>query len=142
MSEHQAPWETELVIASETGAGKQVLDAVLEQLDLFQWPQQEVFAVQLALEEALVNAIRHGNKSDTDKRVFVSCRVSQESLRVEIRDEGQGFDLTCVPDPTDDDNLECPSGRGIMLMRSFMSRVEFNESGNCVTMEKIREPAP
>ena len=60
------------------------------------------------------------------------------SVEIRIADEGAGFNPQCVADCTADENLETPNGRGIMLMRNFMSRVEYNASGNCVTMEKLR----
>jgi serine/threonine-protein kinase RsbW len=97
-----------------------------------------VFCVQLAMEEALVNAIKHGNREDATKQVRVHCALSAERIRIEISDEGPGFDPTAVPDPTDDSRLEVPCGRGLLLMRSFMSLVEFNAAGNCVVMEKHR----
>ena len=64
--------------------------------------------------------------------------MSPERLWIQIRDEGAGFNPEEVPDPTDPDHLEIPSGRGIMLMRAFMTRVEYNDLGNCVVMEKQR----
>jgi serine/threonine-protein kinase RsbW len=131
-------WCTEQVIFSETGAGKRVLDELLGQLEAHEWREHDLHGVHLALEEALVNAIRHGNRSDVTKRVHVSCKLSPQRLWVEIRDEGPGFKPEDVPDPTDPDRLEIPSGRGIMLMRAFMSRVEYNDVGNCVVMEKER----
>ena len=131
-------WNAELVIPSETGAGKRVVDDLLEQLAAHQWSEHDVHGVHLALEEALVNAIRHGNRSDPDKQVHVSCKLSPHRLWIQIRDEGAGFNPDDVPDPTDPENLEIPSGRGIMLMRAFMSRVEYNDIGNCVEMEKQR----
>lgn len=131
-------WNAELVIPSETGAGKRVVDDLLEQLAAHQWSEHDVHGVHLALEEALVNAIRHGNRSDPEKQVHVSCKLSPQRLWIQIRDEGAGFNPDDVPDPTDPENLEIPSGRGIMLMRAFMSRVEYNDVGNCVEMEKQR----
>jgi serine/threonine-protein kinase RsbW len=113
----------------------------MEQLGRQRWPERDVFSIRLAVEEALVNAIKHGNQFDTSKRVYVTCSLSPARLRVEIADEGQGFDPNSLPDPTDPENLDMPCGRGIMLMRSFMSRVEFNETGNRVVLEKDRSEA-
>lgn len=134
-------WTSERSIASDTALGQQVLDEVLTQLKQHTWDEQDTFGVHLAVEEALVNAIKHGNQSDPDKKVHVVSRVSSTRFFIEIRDEGDGFDPSDVPDPTAEENLESPSGRGLMLMRSFMSRVEFNDTGNCVVMEKERQPA-
>lgn len=138
MSEKRWVWQLERVIPSETGAGAPVLQEVLDQLEKQHWVQHDVFGVHLAVEEALVNAIRHGNRLDTSKHVHVACRLKPDLVRIEITDEGEGFDPSAVPDPTDPANIDAPSGRGLMLMRSFMSRVEYNDVGNRVVMEKER----
>ena len=131
-------WQSEHVIPSETAAAQRVLKEVVDKLRQSGWIQHDVFSVQLAVEEALVNAIKHGNRHDPSKQVRVCCRMSGNVLRIEIADEGNGFDPAAVPDPTDDEHICSPSGRGVMLMRNFMSRVEFNEAGNRVLMEKYR----
>jgi serine/threonine-protein kinase RsbW len=92
------------------------------------------FAIRLALEEALSNAFKHGNKSDPAKSVTVRCQVDREQVAIEVEDQGEGFDPEAVPDPTERENIEIPSGRGIILMRSFMSEVCFVPPGNCVRM--------
>ena len=74
------------------------------------------------------------------KNVHVVCLLGGDRIRIEITDEGRGFDPAALPDPTCGDHLHAPCGRGVMLMRAFMSRVEFNARGNGVTMEKEREP--
>ena len=132
-------WRYDRVIASDPVAARQVLDEVLLQLEARHWQQRDIFAVHLATEEALINAIHHGNGSDVRKNVRVVCLLGGDRIRIEITDEGRGFDPSALPDPTCDDHLHTPCGRGVMLMRAFMSRVEFNACGNCVTMEKERE---
>ena len=82
-----------------------------------------------------------GNRMDPSKSVHIGCQVYDDKVSIVIQDEGEGFDVTDVPDPTEDDNLEKPGGRGIMLMRSFMSTVEYNDSGNRLLMEKARDGA-
>jgi len=140
MSDQSSIWSKEETFLSETGAGKRLLDEVLAQLEAQQWPQRDIFGAHMALEEALVNAIKHGNCCDASKKVHVTCTLWTDCLRIVIQDEGKGFDPNHVPDPTDPDNLELPCGRGLMLMRSFMSKVEYNKVGNCVVMEKQRAP--
>ena len=138
MSQKRWTWTTEQVLPSELGAGAEFIDQVLVQLSRHQWGEHDLFSVRLALEEALVNAMKHGNCLDRDKRVAVVCKMSPSRLLVTITDEGPGFAPDAVPDPTAPENLERASGRGLMLMRSFMSRVEFNDTGNTVHMEKER----
>ncbi|MDX1970591.1 MAG: ATP-binding protein [Planctomycetaceae bacterium] len=130
----------EVVIPSDTAKGQEVQERIVGRLEELEFPPRDVFGVRLALEEALVNAIKHGNGMDPDKNVKIMWRIDPVSVCVEIEDEGPGFIPAEVPDPTAEENLERPCGRGIMLMKSFMSRVEYNERGNRVILEKRRDP--
>jgi serine/threonine-protein kinase RsbW len=131
-------WSTSLTFPSLRGAGKPFINDLLRELNREGWSDQEIFGVHLAVEEAVVNAIKHGNRHDENKQVRVCCRLFPDRLWIEIADEGTGFDPHCVPDCTADENLCVPNGRGIMLMRSFMSRVEYSPQGNSVILEKER----
>jgi serine/threonine-protein kinase RsbW len=131
--------EFEVTIPSDTAEGQAVQERIVTLLEDLGYPDRDVFGVRLALEEALVNAIKHGNGMDPLKSVRISCRVAPDLVRIEIEDEGEGFQPDEVPDPTALENLEKPCGRGIMLMRAFMTRVEYNASGNCVLLEKHRD---
>ncbi len=139
MSHSAWSWTVERIIPSRSGAGRGFIDEVLGQLEQQHWSSHEAFSVRMALEEAIVNAIKHGNRLDGRKKVRVACKMSTARLWIKVTDEGPGFDPRQVPDPTDPENIENPSGRGIMLMRSYMTRVEYNDVGNVVEMEKERE---
>jgi len=143
MADQTSPsgWRLSIDLPSERGSNRQVTDELLTQLGAHGWSPADVFAVHLAVEEAIVNAIVHGNKLDLAKKVHVECEVSADRVRVAIADEGPGFDPGSVPDCTSDERLEAPSGRGVMLMRSFMTTIEYNAAGNAVVLEKVREPA-
>ena len=141
MSQDQSIWRCDRSIPSDTAAGRRVLGEVLEQLEALNWSRREVFAVHLAMEEALVNAIIHGNKLDVERKIRVACDLTAESIRIEIADEGDGFDPSTVPDPRKPDRLDTPSGRGVMLMKEFMTRVEFCDMGSRIVLEKDRMPA-
>ena len=117
------------------------MEELLDQLASHGWPQADVFAIHLAVEEAITNAIVHGNKLDPGKVVRVACVVSPTLARIEVADEGSGFDPSSVPDCRLEDRLDAPNGRGVMLMRTFMTRIEYNARGNRVLMEKQRPPA-
>lgn len=104
--------------------------AVEEAMAQHGYGREALFAVRLALEEALVNAIRHGNRHVPGGQVDFRWSVDGDEARFEVRDQGDGFDPDAVPDPTHDDNLEIPSGRGIMLMRAYMTSVEYLPPGN------------
>jgi serine/threonine-protein kinase RsbW len=99
---------------------------------------RECFAVQLALEEALVNAVEHGNRRDDAKCLEITYFVSDFGTWIRIEDEGEGFNPDTLPDHADLEHLETPHGRGVALMRHFMTRVQYNHRGNAVTMELIR----
>lgn len=129
----------DVAIPSETAEGQKVQERIVALMEQMGYSLKDVFGVKLALEEALVNAIKHGNSMDPNKQVHVSCQVSPQEARIIITDEGPGFDPDSVPDPTDDENIEKPGGRGIMLMKAFMSEVEFGENGKQVLLVKIRE---
>ena len=141
MSDERWTWQFDKTLPTQTGAGNGFVEELLRRLEENHWEQHDIFSIQLAMEEALVNAIKHGNRMDAAKKVHVRCGMSPELLRVEVEDEGEGFDPTQVPDPTDPDQIENPHGRGILLMRTFMSRVEYNETGNRVLLEKRRVKA-
>lgn len=131
--------EFEITIKSDTSAGQAVQERIVKLLEVLSFSPRDVFGVRLALEEALVNAIKHGNRMDPAKMVRISCQINKDKVRIEIEDEGPGFNPEEVPDPTADENLERPCGRGIMLMRSFMNLIEYNDVGNRVILEKHRE---
>jgi serine/threonine-protein kinase RsbW len=135
------PEQFEVVIPSDTSAGQAVQERIVARLEQLEYSSRDVFGVRLALEEALVNAIKHGNRMDPHKSVRVECSISAEFLRVVIEDQGAGFQPDDVPDPTEEENLERPCGRGIMLMRAFMSHVEYQGRGNVLVLEKRRVPA-
>jgi len=130
--------------------------------------QPELTGIRMALHEAVVNAIEHGNlelsstlkeKPDymeiiekrmtespyADRQVLVSTTVTTTSFSCEITDEGPGFDWQSLPDPRDPENLFKPHGRGIILMANYFDRVTFNQQGNSITMEKdlvMKETTP
>lgn len=102
------------------------------------WPEKDVFAVNLAMMEAVANAVEHGNQSLPDKKYFVEGALSEKFFFCTVRDEGDGFNPDEVPDPTSGDNLKRYTGRGLMLIRGFMNRLWFNPKGNIIFMEKSR----
>ena len=136
-----AEWRRSIELPSERGASRMIMDELLEQLGVHGWAPSDIFAIHLAAEEAIVNAIVHGNKLDPAKVVQVACVVSPTLARIEVTDEGSGFDPASVPDCRLEDRLDAPNGRGVMLMRTFMTRIEYSARGNRVLMEKQRSPA-
>jgi serine/threonine-protein kinase RsbW len=115
-----------------------VLQAVAGEMAATGFPEDDVFAVCLGLNEALLNAVLHGNGGDPTKRVRVSYHVTAERVVAEVEDEGPGFDPDAVPDPRTPENLERLGGRGLLLMRSYLTWVRYNPQGNGVTLCKCR----
>jgi serine/threonine-protein kinase RsbW len=124
----------EIRIPSHPPETRRVQEDIERQLRAHHYGENDIFAIKLAVEEALVNAIKHGNQMDQRKKVHITYRVLPERFDIHITDEGTGFDPTDVPDPTTPENLERPCGRGLMLMRHYMSEVAYNERGNTVRM--------
>jgi serine/threonine-protein kinase RsbW len=127
-----------LVIASDFSAVRTAEEAVLSDVSRQGYGEGSLFAIKLSLEEGLNNAIRHGNRLDPRKKVRLDYEVNSDRVVIEIADEGPGFDPQDVPDPTADENLEKPSGRGIMLMRAYMDEVRFSMDGRQLRMIKRR----
>ena len=125
-----------MVISSDLQAARRVEEALLGQVSARGYGEAAQFAIKLALEEGLNNAIKHGNGYDPDKNVRVEFDVNGDRAIIVITDEGRGFTPDAVPDPTADENLERPCGRGLMLMRAYMDEVSFNDQGNQVRMVK------
>jgi serine/threonine-protein kinase RsbW len=127
-----------LIIPSDPAEARRVQDEIELLLKSHQFGERDIFSVKLALEEALVNAIKHGNQMDPTKKVRLSFRVDLERFEIVIADEGPGFNPDDVPDPVAFENLERPCGRGLLLMRHYMSAVTFHPPGNTVSMCKMR----
>ena len=109
------------------------------------YPEKEVFRVHLALEEAIVNAQKHGHQGEWGTPIAVRYYVSAEGAVAQVEDQGPGFDPAAVPDPLAPENLERPTGRGLLLMRTYLSGVCHNQQGNCICLCKHqagRTPAP
>ena len=138
MSEPHWIWRSEHAVPSHAGAGCDAIHEVLQKLADSQWDDNDIFSVQLAMEEAVINAVKHGNHLDRDKKVRIAARLAKDLIRIEISDEGCGFDPDSLPDPTEEPHRNSPCGRGVMLMRNFMTQVKYNAKGSCVVMEKRR----
>ncbi len=131
----------EVVIPSNTLAARAIQLRIVDLLESHDYPSHDVMGVRLALEEVLMNAIKHGNKKDPAKTVRIKYEVTLERVCVEVEDQGDGFRPEDVPDPTLPENLERPGGRGVFLIQRFMSSVEYNPRGNQVRVTKLRSAA-
>lgn len=122
-------------LTRERGAISDLIDRLLDEAEQLGYGNSAIFAVRLAIEEAITNAFEHGHEGlSRDLTVRVEYRVTPECIDIAIEDQGRGFAPERLPDPTLLENLSKPSGRGVMLMKAYMSEVHFNRKGNRVRM--------
>jgi len=131
----------EFELPSDLGLMNGVLDYLQERVAKLGLIQPERSNLFVALDEAFVNAVKHGNKNDPAKLVKITAELSPKEAAFTVEDEGQGFNIREIPDPCDPANLFRTSGRGVLLIYNIMDEVEYNEQGNRVKMIK-RPDAP
>jgi serine/threonine-protein kinase RsbW len=136
----EAEWRLTFIkqIESSKDAAHELIDQMLVAMSDAGWEGREYFHVQMALEEAMVNAVTHGNKEAPDKVVEVEFKLRADLVFIRITDQGEGFRPEDLPDPRDEEHLECTNGRGVMLIRAMMDEVSYNGVGNEVVMIKSR----
>lgn len=137
MSSVRDHWSYDKTLPSDLELGHAAIEELMLALGAAGWEGMDLFRIQMAIEEAVVNAIEHGNKRETTKNVRLEFNVTPHEAKMRITDEGPGFDHRNVADPTAEDLIDKPRGRGVMLMRELMSEVVYNECGNQVTMIKV-----
>ena len=127
-----------------------IISSTLDNLDLIQiltdsitdfmsFDEDSAHRVGMSVRESVTNAIQHGNKLDSSKKVDICFEMEPDRLSISVKDQGSGFRADDIPNPLNDDNLLKPSGRGIFYMRAFMDEVEFrtlSEGGTEVYMVK------
>lgn len=131
-------FQHELQFPSDPALAQQIHADLLSKLKDHRFSDKVVLGIKLAVEEALVNAIKHGNQLDRAKQVRVRYRVDALEFVIEVEDEGPGFKPSDVPDPTAPENLDRPCGRGLLLMRHYMTECDFVHPGNVCRMRRVR----
>lgn len=135
MTDHASNATTRSVrLVNDPAAIRHLQDTLIADAELAGHGRSAAFALRLALEEAVRNAFVHGCSGRADLPIDVAWSVTPDLVTITVEDPGPGFDPGAVPDPTSDENLEAPSGRGLLLMRAYMTGVEYNNRGNRVTM--------
>ena len=135
----ETPISGSVFVESTPSAICDVYEQVLSGLRNSGFSEDDIFAVHLALDEAFLNAIKHGNKMDPNKKVKIDFVVSLDKVEIFLTDQGKGFQPEAVPDPRLGENLYKTSGRGLLLINSYMDLVEYNELGNCLHMVRYKE---
>lgn len=126
-----------IIIPSDLKEARRVRKHIEKRLSGTAFDDRELFGIRLCVEEALVNAIKHGNRLDPLKSVHIHFIVEQHRFQISITDQGAGYDPEAVPDCQADENLTRPSGRGLFLMRHYMTHVVVEPPGNQLVMTKI-----
>ncbi|MBQ9874295.1 MAG: ATP-binding protein [Thermoguttaceae bacterium] len=129
-------WKLKENLPSVSGSGEGCIDAVVAELAARGWDDGDQYAMRLALSEALENAVEHGNRRDSSKQIHLSVEIDDARALASVRDEGPGFAFAETPDPTLEENIGKMTGRGLFLIRSFMTNVWHNEVGNVIYLEK------
>jgi serine/threonine-protein kinase RsbW len=124
------------VIPSDYAKMREVQSAIMQRVIERRFDDESVFAIKLAIEEGIINAIKHGNKHDPGKTVTIDCKVSDTLFDITIQDQGVGFLRKDVPDPLAEENLEKSSGRGLLLIESYMNKVEYSDQGRRLHMTR------
>jgi serine/threonine-protein kinase RsbW len=128
--------ELERTLPSEVAAISPFVDGVMLLFRKCGCVSESESEVEIALREALANAIIHGNHENPGKQVYVHCRCKPDEISIAVKDEGQGFDVDKIADPTAPENAESDHGRGIYLMKALMDEVRFEEGGVVVHMRR------
>ena len=135
----KAPINCSMVVESKPSAVVGVYEQILSKLENNGFSKEDIFAVHLALEEAFLNAVKHGNKMDSTKSVKIDYSVGLDKVVISMTDQGDGFEPEAIADPRWGESLYKPEGRGLLLMNAYMDVVEFNERGNSVYMARYKE---
>jgi len=128
-----------MTIASSYDDAREVQRLIRDEVEKAGFDDDSQFAIKLALEEAIINAIKHGNKLDRTKQVHVEWKVTPQVAEITIEDEGPGFNRDSVPDPTKETNLEKLTGRGLLLIEAYMNSVEYTKGGRRVRLVKTNQ---
>jgi serine/threonine-protein kinase RsbW len=128
-----------VVVESRPSAIGDVYKLIMSNLEGNGFSEDDIFAVHLALEEAFLNAVTHGNNMDPTKKVRVEYLIDIDKVEISLTDQGEGFDPEMVPDPRLGENLYKTAGRGLLLINSYMDVVDFNKCGNCIHMIRYKE---
>jgi len=131
-------WTREHTFPSDMETAHNLIGEVMGAMRSDQWSEKDIFALELILEESITNAVKHGNRSDPSKKVRFDCKLSRDKIYVRVEDEGTGFNPGALADPREPANLMVTSGRGVLLITHFATKVTWNDRGNVIEFEKDR----
>ena len=130
----------DLELPSDLALMKPVLEYLIDRVAKLGLIEVEQSNLYVALDEAFVNAVKHGNRHDPEKLLRVTAELSAREAIFTVEDEGDGFNVREIPDPRDPANLFKSSGRGVLLIYNIMDEVEYSDRGNRLKMVARRKP--
>ena len=128
---------TRLVLPSHIEAVAEAAAAATDFARACGLSDEVAFGMDIAVREAMTNAIVHGNREDASKQVELTFNCSERAIEIEVKDQGEGFDPAAVPDPTAPENILKTSGRGNFLIRNFMDEVEWSKADKGGTIVRM-----
>jgi len=138
----KAPISRSMILENSPSVIMATCEQVVSELKANGFDEDSIFGVHLSLNEALINALNHGNKNDPAREIELDYLITADRIEISVADQGKGFDPDAVPDPRREENLYKGVGRGLLLIRSYMNVVEFNDRGNRVRMVRHKGKQP
>jgi serine/threonine-protein kinase RsbW len=128
-------WTLDTRIPLIEGVEEEV-EAILRKLG---WNEDDILKIRISFREAMVNAMKHGNKMDPSKKVEVDVKISAKELYFRVKNEGEGFDPNSIPDPLAPENILKDSGRGVLMMRDTFDSVSYEDNARVIILEKVKK---
>jgi len=126
-----------LLIKSDISELIKVEIFLLDVLKEFKVSEKYFNKIYLCISEAVLNSIKHGNKDDKNKEVLIRVNCNEQEINIQVEDEGDGFDVSKLEDPTKTPNIKNESGRGIFIIKNLSNKLEYNEKGNCIMFKIV-----
>jgi len=126
------------IFPSDHSEARKAQDRIVSAIQQHQFDADSVYAITIALQECVVNAIKHGNRFDRTKNVTLEAHISDDQIEITVEDQGEGFVRNNVPDPLKDENIERLHGRGLLLMEAYMNQVDYSKGGKRVRLVRYR----
>jgi serine/threonine-protein kinase RsbW len=126
------------IFPSDNSEARKAQDRVVAAIQERNYDADSLYAITIALQECVTNAIKHGNRFDRSKNVTLEAHISDNNVEIIVEDQGEGFVRKNIPDPLADENIERLHGRGLLLMEAYMNKVDYSNGGRRVRLVRYR----
>jgi serine/threonine-protein kinase RsbW len=126
------------IFPSDPSEARKAQDRIMDSVQKRKFDPDSLYAITIALQECVINAIKHGNRFDKSKNVILEAHVSDDKVEIIVEDQGEGFVRNNVPDPLAEENIERLHGRGLLLMEAYMNKVDYSKGGRRVRLVRLR----